>query len=92
MVGHPLGLEVGLLASIAMELGAVGTLDSGLILLTQLTPDIIGINLGTGIGSSHHPSSEVIGGEILSSLQWNLEWTMALWTPDFPAARAYSRN
>ena len=50
MVGHPLGLEVGLLASIAMELGAVGTLDSGLILLTQLTPDIIGINLSTGIG------------------------------------------
>jgi len=41
---------VHLLAILTEELIAVGTLDSGLILLTQLTPDIIGINLSTGIG------------------------------------------
>jgi len=71
MIGHPLGLEVGLLASITMELGAVGTLDCGLVLLTQLTPDIIRINFGTDIGSRHHTGSEVVGGEILNSPPWN---------------------
>jgi len=76
---------VHLLAGVAEELGTVGTLDCGLVLLTQLTPDIIGINLGTGIGSRHHPSSEVVGGEILSPLLRNLERTMALWTLDLPA-------
>ena len=50
MVGHRLDLEVHLLAGVAKELIAVGTLDSGLVLVTQLTLDIIGINLGTGIG------------------------------------------
>jgi len=76
---------VHLLAGVAEELGAVGTLDGGLILLTQLTPDIIRINLGIGIGSRHHTDSEVVDGEILNSLQWNLERTMALGTLDFPA-------
>ena len=85
MIGHPLGLQMGLLASIAMELSAVGTLDSGLVLVTQLTPDIIRINLGTGIGSRHRTGSEVVGGEILNSPPWNLKRTMALWTLDFTA-------
>ena len=76
---------MGLLASIAMELSAVGTLDSGLVLVTQLTPDIIRINLGTGIGSKHRTGSEIVGGEILNSLQWNLERTMTLRALDFPA-------
>ena len=80
-----------LLAGIALELVAICALDGGLVLLTQLTLDIIGINLGTGIGSRHDPSSEVVGGEILNSPLWNLEWTIALWTLNFPAARAYSR-
>jgi len=74
-----------LLAIFTEELVTLLALDGGLILLTQLTSDIIRINLGTGIGSRHHPSSEVVDGEILNSLQWNLEWTMALWTLDFPA-------
>jgi len=76
---------VHLLAGVAEELGAVGTLDGGFILLTQLTLDIIGINLGTGIGRRHRTGSEVVGGEILNSPPWNLERTMALWTLDFPA-------
>ena len=50
VIGHPLGPEVHPLACIALELIAVGTLEGGLILVTKLTPDIIGINLGTGIG------------------------------------------
>ena len=78
-------LLVHLLARITLKLIAVGTLDCGLILLTQLTLDIIRINLGTGIGSRHRTGSEVVGGEILSPPPWNLERTMALWTIDFPA-------
>ena len=74
-----------LLARITLKLIAVGALDSGLVLVAQLTPDIIGINTGTGISSRHHHGSEVIGGEILNSLLRNLERTMALWTLDFPA-------
>jgi len=35
---------VNLLAGVAEKLGAVGTLDGGLFLLTQLTLGIIGIN------------------------------------------------
>ena len=77
--------EVDPLARITLELVTLLALDSGPILITQLTPDIIGINLGTGIGSRHHPSSEVVGGEILNSPLRNLERTMALWTLDFPA-------
>ena len=84
MAGHPLDLEVHLLAGVAKELIAVGTLDSGLILLAHFTPDVVGINLGTGIGSRHRTGSEVVGGEILNS-PWNLERTMALGTLDFPA-------
>ena len=76
---------MNLLAGVAEELSAVGTLDGGLILLTQLTPDIIRINLGTSIGSRHRTGSEVVGGEILSPLLRNLERTMALWTLDLPA-------
>ena len=76
-----------LLARIALELGAVGTLDCGLILLTQLTHDMIRIHGFLLDGCSHHPSS-VVNGEILNSLQRNLERTMALWTLDFPAAAA----
>ena len=85
MADHHLELEVNLLAGVAEELGAVGTLDCGLVLLTQLTLDIIRINLGTGIASRHRTGSEVVGGEILNSPPWNLERTMALWTLDFPA-------
>jgi len=80
-----LGLEVHLLAGIAEELVTLLALEGGLILLTHFTPDIIGINLGTDIGSSHRTGSEVVGGEILNSLLRNLERTMALWTLDFPA-------
>jgi len=79
---------VHLLAGVAEELSAVGTLDGGFILLTQLTPDIIGINLDTGIGSRHRTGSEVVGGEILNSLQWDLTWRLALQTHDGPAAAA----
>ena len=50
MADHHLELEVNLLAGVAEELGAVGTLDCGLVLLTQLTPDIIQINLVTDTG------------------------------------------
>jgi len=85
VAGHPLDLEVHLLAGVAEELGAVRTLDSGLVLVTHFTPDIIGINIGTGIGSRHRTGSEVVGGEILNSPPWNLERTMALGTLDFPA-------
>jgi len=74
-----------LLAIFTEELVTLLALDGGLILLTQLTPDIIRINPGTGIGSRHHPSGKVIGGEILNPFQWNLERTMALGTLDFPA-------
>jgi len=80
-----LGLEVHLLAGIAEELVTLLALEGGLILLTHFTPDIIGINLGTDIGSKHRTGSEVVGGEILNSLLRNLERTMALWTLDFPA-------
>jgi len=76
---------VHLLAGVAEELDAVGTLDGGLVFVTQLTPDIIGINLGTGIASRHRTGSEAVGGKILNSPPWNLEWTMALGTLDFPA-------
>ena len=85
MVGRHLLLLVHFLAGLAEELGAVGTFDGGLILLTQLTLDIIGINLGTGIGRRHRTGSEVVGGEILNSPPWNLERTMAFGTLDFPA-------
>ena len=91
MVGHRLDLEVHFLAIFAKELIAIGTLDGGLILLAHFTPDIIRINLGTGIGSRHRTGSEVVDGKILSPPLWNLERTMALWTLDLPAARAYSR-
>ena len=74
-----------LLACLAHKLIAVGALDRGFVLLTQLTLDIIRINLGTGIGSRHRTGGEVVGGEILNSLQRNLERTMALGTLDFPA-------
>ena len=85
MLRGNLGLEVHLLAIFAKELIAVGTLDSGLVLVTHFTLDINRINLGTGIGSRHRTGSEIVGGEILNSLQRNLERTMALGTLDFPA-------
>ena len=88
MVGHPLDLKVDPLARITLKLVAMGALDSGSSLLTQLAPDLIGINLGTGIGSSHHPGSEVVGGDILNPLQWNLTRRLALETHDGPAAAA----
>ena len=85
VVGRHLLLLVHFLAGLAEELGAVRTLDSGLVLVTHFTLDIIRINLGTGIGSRHRTGSEVVGGEILNSPPWNLERTMALGTLDFPA-------
>ena len=78
-------LLVHFLARITLELVTLLALDSGLVLVTQLTLDIIGINLGTGIGSRHRTGGEVVGGEIFNSLQRNLERTMALGTLDFPA-------
>jgi len=77
-------LLVDLLARITLELVTLLAFDCGLILVTQLTPDIIRINLGTGIGSKHRTGSEVVGGEILSPPLWKLERTMALGTLDFP--------
>ena len=68
VMGRDLLLLVDPLASITLELVTLLALDGGLVLLAQLTPDIIRINLGTGIGSRHHPSSEIVGGEILNSL------------------------
>ena len=85
MVGRHLLLLVHFLARITLELVTLLALDSGLVLVTQLTLDIIGINLGTGIGSRHRTGSEVVGGEILNSPLRNLERTMALGTLDFPA-------
>ena len=46
-------LLVDLLARITLELVTLLALDCGLVLLTQLTLDVIRINLGTGIGSRH---------------------------------------
>jgi len=85
VVGHRLDLEVHFLAIFAKELIAIGTLDGGLVLVTQLTLDVIGINLGTDIGSRHRTGSEVVDGKILSPPLWNLERTMAFGTLDFPA-------
>jgi len=87
MVRRRLGLEMGLLAKITLKLIAVGTPDSGSSLITQLTPDLIGINHGIGIGRSHHPGSEVVGGEILNPLQWNLTRRLTFQTHYGPAAR-----
>jgi len=87
VVGHPLDLKVDPLARITLKLVAMGALDSGSSLLAQLTLHLIGINLGTAIGSSHHPGSEVVGGEILNPLQWNFTRRLALQTNDGPAAR-----
>jgi len=84
VAGHPLDLEVNLLAGVAEELVTLLAFDCGLV-VTHFTPDIIGINLGTGTGSRHRTGSEVVGGEILNSPPWNLERTMALGTLDFPA-------
>jgi len=58
---------------------------SGLILLASLALQIVGIHRFLLDGCGHHPSSEVVGGEIFNSLQRNLERTIALWTLDFPA-------
>ena len=88
MVGHRLDLEVHLLAIFAKELIAVGALDRGSSLLAQLTLDLIGINHGTGIGSSHHPGSEVVGGKILSTLQRDFTRRLAPETHDGPTASA----
>jgi len=85
-MGRDLGLEVDPPARITLKLVAMGALDSGSSLLTQLTLDLIGINHGTGIGSSHHPSSEVVGGEIINPLQRDLTRRLALETHDGPAA------
>ena len=87
MVRRGLGLEVDLLARITLELVTLLALDRGSSLLAQLTPDLIGINLGTGTGSSHHPGSEVVGGEILNPLQWNLTRRLTFQTHYGPAAR-----
>jgi len=82
---------MALLASIAHEDRTVNTVNGGLVLLTHHTPDIIGIYRCLLDGGSHHPSSEVVGREILNSLLGNLEWTLALGALNFPAAaRHYS--
>ena len=82
-------LLVDPLARITLKLVAMGALDSGSsFLLAQLTFDLIGINRGTGIGSSHHPGSEVVGGEILSTLQRDLTRRLAPETHDGPPPAA----
>jgi len=87
-----LWFEVGLLASRAKVQATLLAIVGGLVLLTQFTPDVFGINRLLLDERGHHPSSEVVGGEILDSPLWNLERTMALWTLDCLAARTYSRN
>ena len=87
-----LRFEVNLLASRAKVQVTILAIISGLILLASLALQIIGINRFPLDGCGHHPSSEVVGGEILDSPLWNLERTMALWTLDCLAARTYSRN
>ena len=74
-----------LLAPSAQEDRAVNALDLGLIPLANPALDIVGIHKFLQNKLSHHSSSEVVGGEIFSSLLWNLEWTVALWALDFPA-------
>jgi len=86
-----LWFEVGLLASRAKVQVTILAIISGLILFASLALQIVGIHRFLPDGCGHHPSGEVVGGEILNSPLWNLEWTMAFWTLDFPAARAYSR-
>jgi len=85
VVGRRRDLEMHFLAPSAQEGGAVNEVNGGIALLAQPTFNIIGIHRFLLNGCSHHPSSEVVGGEILNSLQGNLERTMALWTLDFPA-------
>ena len=78
-------LLVDLLARITLELVTLLALDGGLVFVTPLTNDIIGIHRFLLDGCGHHPSSEVVGGEILSPPLWKLERTMAFGTLDFPA-------
>ena len=73
------------LARITLELVTLLALESGLILFTQFTSDVVEIHKFLLDGRVHHPSSEVVGGEILHSPLWNLERRLALWTLDFPA-------
>jgi len=64
---------MNLLAGVAEELVTLLASDCGLVLLAQLTLDIIiRINGGTGTGSRHRTGSEVVGGEIFNSPLWNL--------------------
>ena len=85
MVGTGGQLEMGLVASVAQEGRTVNTVDGGIVLLAQPTFHIIGIHGFLLDGCRHYPSSEIVGGEILNSLQWKLERTMALGALDFPA-------
>jgi len=78
VVGRRRDLEMHFLASSAQEGGTVNAVDGGIVLLAQPTFNIIGIHRFLLDGCSHHPSSEVVGGEILNSLQWNLKRTWHL--------------
>ena len=78
-------LEMHFLAVSTKVHGTILAVIGCLGLLTALTDDIIGIHRFLLDGCSHHPNCEVVGGEILNSLQWNLERTMAPVTLDFPA-------
>ena len=91
MVRRDPRLQVNLLAVGAIVHHAILAILGRLDILASLTDDIVGIHGLLLDGCGHHPSSEVVGGEIFNSLQRNLERTIALWTLDFPAARAYSR-
>ena len=82
---HFLAVRTKVHGTILAVIGCLG-------LLTALTHDIVGIHRFPLDGCSHHPGSEVIGGEILNSLLRNLERTMALWALDFPAARVYIKG
>jgi len=85
VVGRNLRFEVHFLAASTEAHGTILAVLGGLGGLTALTHDVVGIHRFPLDGSSHHPSSEVVGGEILNSPQRNQERTMALWTLDFPA-------
>ena len=85
VVSYSSRFEVHFLAASTEAHGTILAVLGGLGGLTALTHDVVGIHRFPLDGSSHHPSSEVVGGEILNSPQRNLERTMALWTLDFPA-------
>jgi len=85
MVRRDPRLQVNLLAVGAIVHHAILAILGRLDILASLTDDIVGIHGLLLDGCGHHPGSEVVGGEVLNSFHRNLEWTLTLWTPDFPS-------